>query len=141
MIVCEVDSFRSYNEHYGNRAGDQCLARIGQIVAENTKRAGDIAARYSNVQFSISLPDVRADAALEIAETDCQRIFDQTILHREALAEKLVTASFGVATLVPKESDAQQVLVEIADFGLNRAIRSGGNCVFTSGGGVARDEK
>jgi predicted signal transduction protein with EAL and GGDEF domain len=24
LIVCEVDSFRSYNEHYGNRAGDQC---------------------------------------------------------------------------------------------------------------------
>jgi PleD family two-component response regulator len=88
------------------------------------------------------LPDVRADAALEMAETIRQRIFDQTILHRGALAEELVTASFGVATLVPKESDAQQVVwVEIADFGLNRAIRSGGNCVFTSGGDVVRDEK
>ncbi len=114
---------------------------LSQDRAENTKRAGDLAARYRNMQFSILLPDVRADAALEMAETIRQRIFDQTILHRGALAEKLVTASFGVATLVPKESDAQQVLVEIADFGLSRAIRSGGNCAFTSGGDVARDEK
>ncbi len=47
LIVCEIDFFRSYNEHHGSRAGDQCLAKIGQIIDDNARRAGDLAARYS----------------------------------------------------------------------------------------------
>lgn len=141
LIVCEIDSLRAYNDHYGSRASDQCVARIGRIIGANTRRASDLAARYSNEQFSILLPDVCSDAALDMAEAIRHEIFELTILHPGALVGKVVTASFGVATIVPNHPGMQHSLVEIADYGLNRAIRGGGNCVFASGHDVVGNEK
>ncbi|MDA0824354.1 MAG: GGDEF domain-containing protein, partial [Proteobacteria bacterium] len=130
LIVCDIDLLGSYNEHYGNRAGDQCLVRIADVIAQNTQRAGDFAARYSGEQFSILLPESNENASLDIAETIRQAVYELTILHPGALVGRVVTASFGVATMVPTAADTQHNLVEAADYALMRAKRSGGNCAF-----------
>lgn len=141
LIICDIDRFRSYNELYGNRAGDQCLITITRAIARCTKRAGDLAARYSGEQFSVLLPETTEHAALEIAETIRQAVHDQTILHAGAEVERVVTASFGVATLVPAASQRQHELVEAADRALGRAKRGGGNCVFAIYGALVNDEQ
>jgi len=141
LIICDIDRFRSYNTHYGNRAGDQCLVSIGQIITDSIKRAGDLTARYGGDQFSILLPDTAEHAALDIAETIRQAVHDQTILHPGSEVERVVTASFGVATLVPGEASRQHELIEAADHALRRAKRGGGNCVFAIYGEIANDEK
>ncbi|MFT4563567.1 MAG: diguanylate cyclase (GGDEF)-like protein [Gammaproteobacteria bacterium] len=140
LIVCDIDLLSSYNQHYGNRAGDQYLVRIAETIAQHTKRAGDFAARNSGEQFSILLPESNENAALDVAETIRQAVYELTILHPGAVDGRVVTASFGVATLVPASTDTQHHLVEAADYALLRAKRGGGNCVFAIFGDLANRE-
>ncbi len=140
LILGDIDLFRSYNEYYGTRAGDQCLIRIGKVVSESIKRAGDFAARYSGEQFSVLLPDTTEQAALEIAESIRQAVYDQTILHGGAEVGHVVTASFGVTTLVPAEGGGPYQLIEVAERALKRAKVGGGNCVFAIYHEIANDE-
>lgn len=140
LIVCDIDLLGSYNEHYGNRAGDRCLVRIAGVIAQHTQRAGDFAARYSGEQFSILLPESSENAALDIAETMRQAVYELTILHPGAAVGRVATASFGVATVVPAAADTQHSLVEAADYALMRAKRGGGNCVFAVFGDIANRE-
>jgi diguanylate cyclase (GGDEF)-like protein len=141
LIVCKIDLFRSYNDQYGSLAGDQCLTRIGREIEANMNGPGDLAARTSGEQFSVLLPDTTEDAALNIAETIRQAVHDLTILHAGSPVERVVTASFGVATAIPSEADAQHELIETADHALTRARRGGGNCVFAIYGAIADSEK
>lgn len=131
LVICDIDGFKSYNDLYGMHAGDQCLVRISTAIVDHTKRAGDFVSRYGGEEFALVLPDTTEGAALEIAENLRQAIYDQTILHAGASVERVVTASFGVATVVPEEHLRYGELVRISDNALNRAKRSGGNCVYT----------
>lgn len=131
LVICDIDAFKPYNDLYGMHAGDQCLVRISTAIVDLTKRAGDFVARYGGEEFAVVLPDTTESAALEIAENLRQAVYEQTILHAGAPIERVVTASFGVATVVPEERLRYGELIRIADNALNRAKRSGGNCVYT----------
>lgn len=140
LILCNIDLFRSYNDHYGNLAGDQCLIRIARTICDGVNRPAALAARTSGEQFSILLPNTAEESALGIAESIRQAVHDLTILHGGAPVERVVTASFGVATFIPSQVDAEHELVEIADHALTRARRVGGNCVFAIYGEIADGE-
>jgi len=141
LVICDIDSFRAYNEIYGNSAGDQCLVMISGVISDAVKRAGDLAARYSGEQFYILLADTAEDRALDVAEFIRQGIHDLTILHPGAVFERVVTASFGVATIVPAKPHDQFKLITAADQALRRAKRGGGNCVFAVYGDIANDDR
>lgn len=140
LIICNIDLFRSYNDNYGNLAGDQCLIKIARTIRNLLNRPGDLAARTSGEQISILLPDMTEGAALDTAESIRQAVHDLTILHAGAAVERVVTASFGVATFVPSTADGEHQLVEVADNALTRARRVGGNCVFAIYGDIADGE-
>src|SRR5438445_2777108 len=40
--------FRSYNDHYGHQAGDECLQQIAGVMQAALRRAGDLAARFGD---------------------------------------------------------------------------------------------
>ena len=131
LVFCEIDAFSDYTNLYGLHAGDQCLISVANTIIEHTKRAGDFIARYGNEEFALVLPDTTEMSALEIAESFRQGIYEQTILHAGAPVERVVTASLGVATVVPEEQLRYGELIRIADNALSQAKRSGGNCVVT----------
>ncbi len=140
LIICNIDLFRSYNDHYGNLAGDQCVIKIARTISNSIDHPGELTARTNGEQISVLLPDTTEEAALDIAESIRQAVHDLTILHAGAPVERVVTASFGVATFVPSAPDTEQQLVEVADHALTRAQRVGGNCVFAIYGDIADGE-
>ena len=141
LAFCTIDAFNEYQHRYGAHAGDQCVIRIADVISEHTKRAGDFVARYGSEEFALLLPDTSEMAALEIAENLRQEVYEQTILHAGAAVERVVTASFGVATIVPEEKYRYAELLKVADNALNQARRSGGNCVVTINGNNTIDER
>jgi diguanylate cyclase (GGDEF)-like protein len=128
LIICNIDLFRSYNEYYGNLAGDQYLIKIARTISHIVKRPQDLVARTSGEEFSILFSDTTEESALDIAESIRQAVHELTILHAGAPVERVVTASFGVATSVPSVADIERELIEIAGLALTRARRIGGNC-------------
>ncbi|MGH8598576.1 MAG: diguanylate cyclase domain-containing protein, partial [Gammaproteobacteria bacterium] len=90
-------------------------------------------------EFAVLLPETGEYAALEIAETVRMTVFEQTILHGGSDAERVVTTSCGVATIIPEAAARPQDLMEAAALALKRAKKAGRNCVYTVYGSVARD--
>ncbi len=141
VIACDIDLFGAYNAHYGTYGGDCCLILVGRAINRALHGIEGLACRDSGDQFSILLPNTPEGAALDLAETIRGAIHELTIMHPGAIVERVVTASFGVATLTPDAGVGPSALAESADQALRRAKRCGGNCVFSIYGDLATDER
>jgi diguanylate cyclase (GGDEF)-like protein len=140
LILCDIDRFRAYNERYGHHAGDLCLARLASVVCGIANRPADLVARYGAEEFAVLLPETGEYAALEVAEAVRTAVYEQTILHGGSDVERVVTASCGVATIIPDDISRANDLIESAALALKRAKTAGRNCVYTVYGSAARDE-
>ncbi len=129
MILLDIDCFKQFNDRYGHNAGDDCLAEIGQLLARYARRSGDLAARYGGEEFVLLLPNSHLEAAREIAEEVRLAIIEQAIAHDASPVAPVVTASFGVAAIVPGAQDSPRKIIETADKALYEAKNSGRNRV------------
>ena len=68
LLMIDVDRFKPLNDRYGHPVGDAFLARVGRVIRDNVRRAGDMAARYGGEEFAVVLPGTGPTGALEIAE-------------------------------------------------------------------------
>lgn len=101
LLMLDVDHFKAYNDHYGHVAGDECLQRVAQVLAQTTNRVGDLAARYGGEEFAVLLPGADAEGALQVAQRICEAVRDLEIAHAHSSAAPVVTVSVGVASLQP----------------------------------------
>ena len=101
------------------------LASIGACMCD-LLRSSDVKCRYGGEEFLIVLFDTRLEGARHVAHT----LRRQLELHRVRWQQHSIamTASFGVTTVLPGETDPMPVLAR-ADAALYRAKQAGRNCV------------
>jgi diguanylate cyclase (GGDEF)-like protein len=129
LILIDVDFFKQYNDIYGHVAGDECLRKIGKVLAYSMRRPGDLAARYGGEEMVILLPGTDMAGVLAVAESLRDAVQSLGIEHR-GNPPGVVTASLGVAVFIPVHLENQAVeLVELADKALYKAKASGRNQV------------
>jgi diguanylate cyclase (GGDEF)-like protein len=63
LILCDIDHFKKYNDAYGHQAGDACLQRVAQTLAQLVQRPSDLVSRYGGEEFAVVLPDTTAQGA------------------------------------------------------------------------------
>lgn len=127
LILCDVDSFKLYNDTYGHQAGDDCLRAIARVIRENTRRAADSIARYGGEEFALILPGTDADGAIHLAEVIRSAVLALKIPHRTSAAAEVVSLSMGVASMAPDETLTQEDLLDLADRALYDAKDQGKN--------------
>jgi diguanylate cyclase (GGDEF)-like protein len=127
LVLCDVDSFKAYNDHYGHQAGDACLKRVAAAIAACCRRPADMAARYGGEEFAMILPDTDLEGAKRIAETARQAVAQLRIPHAHSAAAAFVSISGGVADLSRHPDATPQQLVTAADLTLYQAKRQGRN--------------
>jgi len=127
LLMVDIDFFKSYNDHYGHLAGDDCLKRLAQILKETARRPADLAARYGGEEFALLLPETDIAGALRVAERLQERIKSAHIPHEFSPVASHVTLSIGVAATVPSDSQLSQQLIESADSCLYAAKKGGRN--------------
>jgi len=132
LILMDIDHFKAFNDHYGHLAGDDCLRRVAQVLAQNVKRPFDLVARYGGEEFAVLLPDTAAFGALQVAENLRQAVEVLNIANSHANAVRRVTISGGVAAAVPKSESQPACLIAAADACLYRAKREGRNRVVSA---------
>ncbi|WP_018938128.1 MULTISPECIES: sensor domain-containing diguanylate cyclase [unclassified Thioalkalivibrio] len=125
VIMLDIDHFKEYNDRYGHPAGDVCLQRIAACLAGAVSRQQDLLARLGGEEFVLVLPDTDIDAAHALAQRCLQQIRDEAIAHTSSRIASTLTASAGVASMIPDDSDSDTQLVEAADRALYQAKRSG----------------
>ncbi len=126
LAMLDVDWFKKYNDHYGHQGGDECLKAIAKVLATSVCRTGDLVARYGGEEFAFIAPATEGAVALIMAQKICNALKVLALPH-EISGFGWVTASIGVAAIVPKEGLEPEVLVTAADQALYRAKEQGRN--------------
>jgi diguanylate cyclase (GGDEF)-like protein len=126
--LLDVDWFKKYNDHYGHQAGDECLRQVARVLSGTISRPGDLVARYGGEEFVF----IALATDLENAATMARRVCES--LRRAGLPHDLsefacVTASIGVASVMPGRHNSAEDLLRAADRALYIAKGLGRNQV------------
>jgi len=133
FIMADIDHFKMFNDTYGHQAGDECLRIVASLIKDHARRPGDLAARYGGEEFALVLTNSTAEQAGIIAEQMRKKIMETTIKYENSVSTT-ITASFGVASMVPGQGQTNpEALILEADQAMYRAKRSGRNRVAVSG--------
>jgi diguanylate cyclase (GGDEF)-like protein len=129
LIMCDVDFFKRYNDHYGHLAGDKCLQMIGATLLSTFMRAGDVTARYGGEEFAVILPDTAPDKAEQLAERLRQKMIAQAVPHAFSDALEFITFSIGVVGAQATRERNAEWFIGAADQALYRSKENGRNQV------------
>jgi diguanylate cyclase (GGDEF)-like protein len=133
FIMADIDHFKVFNDTYGHQAGDECLRVVASSLKDYARRPGDLAARYGGEEFALVLTDSSAEQAGIIAEQMRDKIMNVVIKYKKNDPTH-VTASFGVASMVPGSGQSSpEALILAADQAMYQAKRSGRNRVVIYG--------
>ncbi len=121
LIMLDIDKFKKINDTFGHVIGDQVLKSSSQLL-KSEARVTDSVIRWGGEEFLIVVSNSTLKATLKFAE----RIRNSFELKGDSTVG-VVTASFGVAQMLPGESTAS--LLNRADKALYKAKLEGRNCV------------
>ncbi|CAK0773359.1 two-component system, chemotaxis family, response regulator WspR [Gammaproteobacteria bacterium] len=129
LLMIDIDFFKSYNDHYGHGAGDECLRQVALVLSRTLSRAGDSLFRYGGEEFVAILPKTDHVGALAIAERFQQQIGSLNVPTIHSPVADRVTISIGCATAIPEREGGRALLLSAADRMLYQAKEQGRNRV------------
>lgn len=123
ILFIDIDHFKSVNDTYGHKKGDDALKIIAQLICASCRKS-DFVARYGGEEIVVILPNTTSRDAVSVAQEINNIVAKQTI----KLLGIRITVSIGVATY-PDEGTTLKSLLERADKALYQAKKSGRNRV------------
>lgn len=115
LLMIDIDFFKNFNDHYGHRAGDDCLRRVTGALSACAKRASDTLARYGGEEFAVILPYTGQAEAYSMAELMREKVEALEIPHSNSGISAYVTISIGVYTACPSGILSVEAFIENAD--------------------------
>lgn len=127
VIMMDVDKFKSFNDHYGHVAGDDCLRKVAQAIAAAVPK-GAIVCRYGGEEFIALLNEELCYQAATIGEEIRRAVAALKIPNASAALEvKMVTLSLGAYVGVPAKNEQPMNFVERADKAMYQSKEAGRN--------------
>ncbi|MGE3727464.1 MAG: diguanylate cyclase [Candidatus Sericytochromatia bacterium] len=132
LILCDLDYFKHYNDHFGHLQGDDCLIQVTKALKKVIKRPADLLARYGGEEFAVILPETPVQGAYQVAQAMAEAIHQLALPHPEAPKHKFVALSLGLAAGIPQAEKNKEELLNAADKALYQAKDRGRNqiCIF-----------
>ncbi|UXI00876.1 diguanylate cyclase [Photobacterium sp. TY1-4] len=130
LILCDIDSFKAFNDNYGHQQGDYALREVAKVFRDVIRRETDEVARYGGEEFAFLLPNTNPEGGLVVAEKVHQQLAAQGIVHAYSDVDDKLTVSLGIATVTPLPTQDYGDLVEMADIALYKAKAAGRNCTM-----------
>jgi diguanylate cyclase len=125
LILIDIDHFKTVNDSYGHKIGDNCLREVAQLI-RSTIRQSDFLARYGGEELVVILAGTYARNAREVAEK-IRSCIEKTRFHIQEESISL-TVSLGVTEAAPSDLDPEIPFIR-ADEAMYRAKRDGRNRV------------
>lgn len=126
LLMIDIDFFKSVNDTFGHKAGDDVLRELGKTLTEHC-RSVDTVSRNGGEEFSVLLPDCAIERAQEVAER-LRAAVEAHPFPIEGGSPLRITISIGAAAY-PDDAMQADELLRRADDGLYRAKRTGRNRV------------
>jgi diguanylate cyclase (GGDEF)-like protein len=128
--MIDIDHFKRFNDAYGHQAGDDCLQKVAEALAETIKRPTDLVARFGGEEFALVLGGTSSAGARSIAEQAVENVRQMKIIHKGSETSPFLTVSVGIATALPDLEMSEIELIRNADRALYKAKESGRDCMF-----------
>jgi len=126
FVLLDIDYFKSINDSYGHKAGDQVLQQFSKLLREFTRNE-DYSVRMGGEEFLIVIRDIGRDELPLLV--DRLKATIKKHLFKVGNTPLNLTASIGFATLPSKLSVVNEpswsVLLQLADFALYEAKSAG----------------
>lgn len=130
VLLCDLDRFKSVNDTFGHRAGDEALRVLSQTIRDQVirTRVSDevLIARYGGEEIAILLPYFGSAGALRLAEA-IRATVEQTTVTVDDHSFRM-TVSIGLSTSASAGCSPEE-LVSRADEALYHAKATGRNRV------------
>jgi diguanylate cyclase (GGDEF)-like protein len=129
LLLCDVDHFKAYNDHYGHQAGDHALRAIGELLQSVARRPLDLAVRLGGEEFGVLLYGEDAQQARDCAEKLRLALLDLRLPHAASPTAGVLSLCIGVACRLPGSGVSISKLMSQADRALYQAKGLGRNKV------------
>jgi diguanylate cyclase len=129
VLMLDVDNFKTINDTYGHRTGDEVLEEMAQVLMERL-RPGDYVFRYGGEEFLVLISEATIEMATHIAE-EIRLLVSEKVLKDSDRKSIHFTISIGVAEydfhpdFMRTISLADKRLLVAKNEGKNRVISSG----------------
>jgi diguanylate cyclase (GGDEF)-like protein len=123
VVLLDLDGFKAVNDEYGHTVGDDTLREVAQILMKHS-RGINVVSRYGGDEFAVLLVETSKAGARLYADRIREVVAKYPFSHG-----KVITASFGVASLPDDEAGTAEDLFRAADEALYAAKRAGKNQV------------
>jgi diguanylate cyclase (GGDEF)-like protein len=140
VLMVDVDHFKSYNDLFGHRAGDECLREVARTIVATVRSGTDIVTRYGGEEFAVLAPGLPPKDTEVLGERIRAAVEALAIPHPRAGGAK-VTISVGTAAAIPEGADTLDRLINEADGALYRSKHLGRNRVTLAGAALDRAER
>ncbi|HDQ40802.1 MAG TPA: diguanylate cyclase [Desulfonatronum sp.] len=124
VLFVDADHFKSVNDIYGHKVGDDVLKMIALSIAGGL-RAMDVPCRWGGEEFVVFVPNATVGMLHRVGERLRMLIENSWIVHNGIRIS--ITASFGGA--LSRDGDTAETIVDRADKQLYRSKEAGRNCV------------
>ena len=132
VVLLDLDGFKSVNDSLGHAVGDDTLRDMAQILMKHS-RGINVVSRYGGDEFAVLLVETSKAGARLYADRIREVVAKYPFSHG-----KILTASFGVASLPDDEASTAEDLFRSADEALYAAKRAGKNQVAAATGSPAK---
>jgi diguanylate cyclase (GGDEF)-like protein len=126
VVLMDLDGFKAVNDELGHAVGDDTLRDVAQILVKHS-RGINVVARWGGDEFAVLMVETARAGAQLYADRIRQVLSTHPFAHG-----KLITASFGLASLPDDDTASFEELVRTADEALYSAKRAGKNQVATT---------
>ena len=123
VVLLDLDGFKEINDELGHGSGDETLRGMAEILLKHS-RGINVICRYGGDEFAILLVETSKGGARLYADRIREVVAKYPFSHG-----KVITASFGVASLPDDEAGTAEDLFRSADEALYTAKRAGKNQV------------
>lgn len=127
ILLLDLDNLKQINDTYGHHIGDEAIITIANAFRLQLRKT-DIAYRLGGDEFVILLPNIELAESVQFAER--LRESCNVELSRFCIAEKSVTVSIGLTTILSIDQSNEAILAR-ADTALYEAKRNGKNKVIS----------
>jgi len=133
--LCDIDSFKAYNDCFGHLAGDDVLRRVAHTIHAGLRR-GDGFYRFGGEEFLAILPEQSLAESAAGMNRVRHEVEELRIIHAPQASMPFVTISVGIAELNSNSTGGIEDWLRRADTALYLAKALGRNRVATEEGGA-----
>ena len=123
LIMLDIDYFKRYNDTYGHQAGDECLARVADVLKQTVRTPNDVVSRYGGEEFVVILFNCKESMAEQVAARIQEGLRMAAIPHVASTVSDHVTASMGITGMTAGLT-AHEIIAR-ADVALYQAKNAG----------------